>query len=164
MGLCLGNVHMRVYALKHRHLSWEEIGRRLAWATAASVVVVFMAPVVVSTCILRTLLSGFPCPFCPALLPSLVVISAPQTSTAYNILGTTTQVYSLHMRCGLMPKEGLASWQQARVYFEPLEVATAICSLKHSCSSIMMPRNLCEATGVMVWPAIMIGIHLAGII
>ena len=39
----MGN--MQVYALKHRHWSWNGMGRRLVWETAVSVVVVLMAPV-----------------------------------------------------------------------------------------------------------------------
>ena len=140
------------------------MGRRLAWATALSIVVVLIAPVVVSACILSTLLRSFPCPFHPALFSNLAVISAPQTSTVYSIFGTTTQLYSLCMRHGLIPREGLASQRQARAYFDPLEVTVAICSLKHSCSSMMMPKNLCDATGLTVFPAITIGICLVGIV
>ena len=155
---------MRAYTLKHRCWSWNGTGRRLAWATAVSVVVVLIAPVVVSMCILSTLSRSFPCPFHPALFPNLAVISAPQTSTAYSISGTTTQLYSLRMRRGLIPREGLASRRQARVYFDPLEAAAAICSLNHSCLSMMTPKNLCDATGLTVFPAITIGIHLVGTI
>ena len=75
--------------------------------TAVSIVVVLIAPVVVCMCILSTL--SILCPFHPALLPDLAIITAPQIYTAYSIFGTTTQLYSLHMRHDLIPREGLTN-------------------------------------------------------
>ena len=134
----------------------------LAWATATSVDVVDIAPVVVSACIWRTLSNIFPRPLLPALSPILAIISAPQTSTAYNILGTTTLVNSWRMWLSRMPVDGLAKRRQAAAYLVPLAAAAASCSLKRSCSSMITPRNLCEALGGMTLPETVIGIRLMG--
>ena len=49
-----------------------------------------------------------------------------------------------------------------RAYFVPFATALASCSLKRSSSSMMTPRNLCDLTGLVVHPAMMIGMHFFG--
>jgi len=134
----------------------------LAWATATSVDVVDIAPVVVSACMRRTLSSILPRPLLPALSPILATISAPHTSAAYNIFGTTTLVNSWRMWLSRMPVDGLAKRRHAAAYRVPLAAAAASCSLKRSCSSMITPRNLCEVLGGITRPEIVIGDQLMG--
>ena len=92
------------------------MGVRLACATAASVVVVLMAPVVVIVWVHKTLSRTFPRPFLPALLPRVAVIFAPQTLTLYNILGITMLLNRRRVNLFLIPRDGLVRQRQVRVY------------------------------------------------
>ena len=138
------------------------IGVRLACATAASVAVVLMAPDNVIACVHRTLSRIFPWPFLPALFPRSATILAPHMSIPYSILGITTLLNRRQVNLFLMPRDGLAGRQQVRAYFVPLATALASCSLKQSSSSMMIPKNLCDLTGLMVRPAMVMGMHFFG--
>ena len=138
------------------------MGVRSACATAASVAVVCMAPEAVIVCVLRTLSRTLPCPFLPALFPSSATILAPQMSTPYSILGITMLLNRRQLNLFLTPREGLARQRQVRAYFVPLATALASCSLKHSSSSIIIPRNLCDLTGLVMRPSIVIGTRFTG--
>ena len=84
------------------------MGVRLACATAVSVAVILMAPVVVIVWVCKTLSRTFPRPFLPALLSRVAIIFAPQMSTPYNILGITTLLNRRQVNLFLIPRDGLA--------------------------------------------------------
>ena len=64
----------------------------------------------------------------------------------------------------LIPRDGLARHQQVSAYFVPLAAVAASCSLNLSCLSILMPRNLCEGTGLISLPAIQMRTLLIGFV
>ena len=68
---CVWVVYTCAYMLWNRHWSWKGMGRVLAWATAVSVAIVLIAPVVVSSACVRR--SIFPYPFHLALFSVLWV-------------------------------------------------------------------------------------------
>ena len=49
-----------------------------------------------------------------------------------------------------------------RAYFVPLATALASCSLKQSSSLMIIPRNLCDLTGLVVQPAMVMGMRFFG--
>ena len=124
-----------------------------------------MAPNNVIACVHRTLSRIFPWPFLPALFPRSATILAPHMSIPYSILGITTVLLNRRrVNLFLMPRDGLARRRQARAYFVPLATALASCSLKRSSSSMMIPKNLCDLTGLVVRPAMVMGMHFFGMV
>jgi len=138
------------------------MGVRSACATAASVAVVRIAPEAVIVCVLKTLLTTRPCPFLPALFPNSATILIPQMSMPYSILGMMMLFNKRRLNLLLTPREGVVRQQQVRAYFVPLATALANCSLKWSSLSIIMPKNLCDLTGLVTWPSIVIGTCFTG--
>ena len=61
------------------------------------------------------------------------------------------------MNLFLMPRDGLARQWQARAYFVPFATVLASCSLKQSSSLTMIPKNLCDLTGLVTWPVMVMG-------
>ena len=123
-----------------------------------------MAPDDVIACVCRTLSRIFPWPFLPALFPRSATILAPHMLIPYSILGITTLLNRRRVNLFLMPRDGLVRRRQARVYFVPLATALASCSLKWSSSLMMIPKNLCDLTGLVVQPVMVMGMGFFGMV